>query len=91
MPPMLPPCWGTCHGHSLQGKYFSRGCEWTLEAVPIRANGQPGFAFYRLDEALNSTTPFALQVLTIEKGLVVNATTFGFPALFQYFGLPAII
>jgi RNA polymerase sigma-70 factor (ECF subfamily) len=60
---------------------------WKL--VPIRANGQPGFAFYRLDEGTHQHRAFALQVLTIEKGLVVNATTFGFPALFQYFDLPA--
>ena len=62
---------------------------WKL--VPIRANGQPGFAFYRVDEATHKYHAFALQVLTIEKDLVVNATTFGFPALFHYFDLPAIL
>jgi RNA polymerase sigma-70 factor, ECF subfamily len=62
---------------------------WKL--VPIRANGQPGFAFYRLDEPTRQYQAYALQVLTIEKGLVINATTFGFPDLFQYFDLPAIL
>jgi RNA polymerase sigma-70 factor (ECF subfamily) len=59
---------------------------WKL--IPIRANGQPGFAFYRLDEAAGRYAAFGLQVLTIENGLVTNATTFGFPALFPYFDLP---
>ena len=63
------------------------GGRWKL--VPIRANGQPGFAFYRLDEETHQHQAFALQVLMIEDGLVVNATTFEFPALFPYFGLPA--
>jgi RNA polymerase sigma-70 factor (ECF subfamily) len=62
---------------------------WKL--APIRANGQPGFAFYRLDEADHKHHAFALQLLTIENGLVANATTFGFPALFQYFDLPAVL
>jgi RNA polymerase sigma-70 factor (ECF subfamily) len=62
---------------------------WKL--VPLRASGQPGFAFYCLDEATQKYLAFAIQVLTIEKGLVTNATTFGFPALFAYFGLPAIL
>jgi RNA polymerase sigma-70 factor (ECF subfamily) len=62
---------------------------WKL--VPISANGHPGFAFYCLDEATNHHHAFALQVLTIENGLVVNAITFGFPALFQYFNLPEIL
>ena len=62
---------------------------WKL--VPIRANGLPGYAFYRLDEATNQHHAFVLQLLTIDKGLVVEATTFAFPALFQYFELPAIL
>ena len=62
---------------------------WKL--VSISANGRPGFAFYCLDAATNQHHAFALQVLTIENGLVVNATTFGFPALFQYFNLPGIL
>lgn len=59
--------------------------------VPIRANGQPGFAFYRLDEANHTYNAYALQVLSIEKGLVVNATTFGFPGLFHYFEIPEVL
>jgi RNA polymerase sigma-70 factor, ECF subfamily len=60
---------------------------WKL--VPIHANGLPGFAFYRLDEATRQYGAYCLQVLMIENELVTNVTTFGFPALFPYFGLPA--
>ncbi len=59
---------------------------WKL--IPIRANGQPGFAFYRRDEETRIYHPFALQVLTVAGGLVSGATTFVFPKLFRYFHLP---
>jgi RNA polymerase sigma-70 factor (ECF subfamily) len=53
-----------------------------------RANGQPCFAFYKLDDTSQTYQPFALQLLTIEGGLISDATTFGYPSLFKYFGLP---
>ncbi len=59
---------------------------WKL--VAIQANGQPGFAFYRLDEAARIYQPFALQILTVTNGLLSGVITFGFPALFRYFDLP---
>ncbi len=62
---------------------------WKL--IPIRANGQPGFAFYQKDELTRNYHPFALQVLTVENGLVSDAITFGFPALFGFFNLPALL
>jgi RNA polymerase sigma-70 factor (ECF subfamily) len=62
---------------------------WKL--IPIHANGQPGFAFYCLDAGTHRHHAFALQVLTIEQGLVINATTFGFPGLFRFFDLPEFI
>jgi RNA polymerase sigma-70 factor (ECF subfamily) len=90
MPPMLPAILGKQAMIALYKDVImagDTGGRWKL--VPIRANGQPGFAFYRLDEETHQRQAFALQVLTIEDGLVVSATTFGFPALFPYFGLPA--
>jgi len=59
---------------------------WKL--IPVQANGQPGFAFYRIDETMQSYSPFAMQILTITDGLVSDVTTFGMPALFGYFRLP---
>ncbi len=59
---------------------------WKL--LPIRANGLPGFAFYRIEEGSKDYHPFALQVLTVQDGRVAGAITFGFPALFRFFNLP---
>jgi RNA polymerase sigma-70 factor (ECF subfamily) len=59
---------------------------WKL--IPVHANGQLGFAFYRMDETMQSYIPFAMQILTIADGLVSDVTTFGMPALFGYFRLP---
>ncbi len=60
---------------------------WKL--VAIRANGQPGFAFYRLDEASRNYLPFGIQLLSIKDGLLSDVITFGFPSLFPTFDLPA--
>lgn len=62
---------------------------WKL--IPIRANGQPGCAFYQIDEHTRTYHPFALQVLTIENDLISAATTFGFPMLFRFFKLPPLL
>lgn len=62
---------------------------WKL--IPIRANGQPGFAFYQIDELTRTYRPFALQILTLENGLISEAATFGFPSLFRFFDLPPFL
>jgi len=62
---------------------------WKL--IPIRANGQSGYAFYRLDEATNQHHAYVLQLLSFKEDLVVEATTFAYPALFQYFDLPEVL
>lgn len=92
MPPV--PVW-------IQGKSFIRAFilktilsgeaqnRWKL--IPVRANGQPGCAFYQIDEHTRTYHPFALQVLTIENNLISSATTFGFPALFRFFNLPPLL
>ncbi len=59
---------------------------WKL--LPVRANGKPAYAFYRLDELTQTYQPFALQVLMLKDGLVSDATTFGYPQLFRFFNLP---
>jgi RNA polymerase sigma-70 factor (ECF subfamily) len=90
MPPMLPDVLNKQAMIALYKDVILTGdARERYKLVPIRANGQPGFAFYRLDENTHRHEAFALQELTIEDGLVINATTFGFPALFPYFGLPA--
>lgn len=89
MPPMLPAILNKQAMIALYKDVILTGdARGRYKLVPIQANGQPGFAFYRLDENTHRHEAFALQELTIEDGLVINATTFGFPALFPYFNLP---
>ena len=90
MPPMLPDILNKQAMVALYKDVILSGdARGRYRLVPIHANGQPGFAFYRLNEHTQRHEAFALQELTIENGQVVNATTFGFPALFPYFNLPA--
>ncbi|MFB4297869.1 sigma-70 family RNA polymerase sigma factor [Actinomadura sp. NTSP31] len=51
--------------------------------VPVRANGQPGFAMYKDGEA------FAIQVVTLRGRAVSAVTAFHDGALVERFGLPA--
>jgi RNA polymerase sigma-70 factor (ECF subfamily) len=60
---------------------------WRL--LPVHANGQPGFAFYQRDEKNRRYFPFAIQVLTFDGDLLSDVSTFGYPALFPAFNLPA--
>ncbi len=58
---------------------------WRLQAV--RSNAQPAFAWYRLDESGRKYHAYAIQVLTIQDGLLADITTFGYPGLFPLYGL----
>jgi RNA polymerase sigma-70 factor (ECF subfamily) len=53
--------------------------------MPVRANGQPGFAMYLDGEA------FAVQVITVRGPAIAAVTAFHDPALVRRFGLPARI
>jgi RNA polymerase sigma-70 factor, ECF subfamily len=57
--------------------------------VPTRANRQPAFGVYRGEGA--EATPFAINVMRIESGLVAEMHFFKFPELFPAFGLPATL
>lgn len=50
--------------------------------VPLRANGQPGFAMYHHGDA------FAVQVITLRGPAIAAVTAFHDPALVRRFGLP---
>lgn len=58
---------------------------WRL--VPTRANGHAAFGMYQRLEDRPGYAAFAVQVVTLEAGLVSDATTFGFPKVFRIFGL----
>jgi hypothetical protein len=75
----------------IQATLFSGDAHDRWKLTSIHANGQPGFAFYRLDESTPTYHPFALQVLTLLNDRISTATTFGFPSLFHYFNLPPIL
>ncbi|WP_225992588.1 sigma-70 family RNA polymerase sigma factor [Actinomadura montaniterrae] len=53
-----------------------------IRLVPVRANGQPGFAMYLNGEA------FAIQVVTLRGSAIAAVTAFHTPALVDRFGLP---
>ncbi len=57
---------------------------WILH--PVKANGQPAFAWYRRDDPSGRYQAYAIQVLTLQDGLLSDVTTFGVPDLFPAFG-----
>ncbi|TDO30015.1 RNA polymerase sigma-70 factor (ECF subfamily) [Kribbella sp. VKM Ac-2527] len=59
--------------------------------VPIRANGQPGFAVYMRDPVDNLHRAFQLQVLTLTVTGIVHAVAFFDTTLFDAFGLPDLL
>ncbi len=60
---------------------------WRLLAT--QANGQPAFAWYRRGPDKSKYAAFAIQVVTVDGGLVADATTFVYPQLFAAFEMPA--
>jgi RNA polymerase sigma-70 factor (ECF subfamily) len=57
--------------------------------VPTTANGQPALAGYSLDSETGVFRAAAIEVLTLEDGLIKEITAFGTPELFPSFGLPS--
>ena len=56
--------------------------------VPIRANGQIALASYSLDEETGRYVPSAIDVLTLDGGLITEIIAFVTPEIFPRFGLP---
>jgi RNA polymerase sigma-70 factor, ECF subfamily len=50
--------------------------DWRWRAVPVSANAQPGLAFYAWDRADGAYLPFALNVISLNDGLVSDVTAF---------------
>ena len=63
-------------------------CPVTRQVV-TRANGQLAMAAYGLDPESGRCTPTAIDVYTLEDGLIKEITAFVMPELFSQFGLPA--
>jgi RNA polymerase sigma-70 factor, ECF subfamily len=72
----------------LAGVAFRPGSE-AHRFVPTRANRQPAFGVYRGEGA--DATPFAINVVEIESGLVAGMHFFKYLELFPAFGLPGTL
>jgi RNA polymerase sigma-70 factor (ECF subfamily) len=68
------------------GQLFSSPWGADLRLTPTGANRQPALAVYAPGDG--GFRPFALQVLTLHKGLIGAITGFAHPELFVRFGLP---
>jgi RNA polymerase sigma-70 factor (ECF subfamily) len=61
-----------------------------FKAVPVTANSQPGFAFYRLGRD-GRHHAHAVQVLTVRDEGIAHVVSFNQPGLFPVFGLPPVL
>lgn len=59
-----------------------------VRLLPIRVNGQLGFAAYHWEPDLGRQAPHVLQALTLEGPRIEEITGFVGPAAFERFGLP---
>jgi RNA polymerase sigma-70 factor (ECF subfamily) len=67
------------------------GCSGSRVIPTVSANGSPAFGQYKPNEAGDGYEPWALQVLELENGKIVELTFFLDTArLFPLFGLPLI-
>ena len=92
MPPL--PVWykgRTAIRQLFTGLFTASGTRSPWKLLPVRANGQPGFAFYRFDPGTQAYQPFAIQVIHLKEDLISSLPTFGYPDLIKYFGLPEML
>jgi RNA polymerase sigma-70 factor (ECF subfamily) len=87
MPPFLFWLRGRDQLAGWYGDPRSAECRGSL-LVPLDANGAPAFAQYRPNGPGGSYTPFAVQVLHLDDGVIRHIDTFLDPRLFALFGLP---
>lgn len=62
---------------------------WRL--IPTRANNQPGFGLYKLNEETKGYDGYGLQVVTFDGKQIADITTFRNPALLPFFQLPSTL
>jgi RNA polymerase sigma-70 factor (ECF subfamily) len=66
------------------------GCRGSRVIPTLAANGSPAFGQYKPSETGEGYEPWALQVLEVDRGRIVDLTFFlGTDTLFPLFGLPA--
>lgn len=89
----MPPHLGWYPGAENIGRLIDTQCPGGVHDMPMvatSANGQPAFGLY-MRQPDGRFTPFHLQVLTITGGKVSHVAAFFDPALFETFGLPAVV
>lgn len=87
MPPI--PAWYRGRetiGRLVSTTVFSGEVSGRWRLLPTRANGQPAFGLYQLNQGAYSA--YGIQVLTFAGAFITDITTFRNPALFPYFNLP---
>jgi RNA polymerase sigma-70 factor, ECF subfamily len=87
----MPPWAAWWRGRETIARFAEAAVEVCGEArtVPTSANGQPAIAYYKLDPETGRWVATAIDVLTLEGGLVKEIVGFITPAFFPDFGLPA--
>jgi len=89
----MPPYVGWYQGADNIGRLIDNQCPGDRHDMPMvatSANGQPAFGLY-MRQPDGTFTPFHLQVLTITDGEVSHVGAFFDHALFETFGLPAVL
>jgi len=91
----MPPFAAWFRGSAAIGRLIRAACPAEAAGdqvmVPVRANGQPGFALYMRDPATQSHRAFQIQVLTLTAAGVAHAVAFFDLSLFEAFGLPELL
>ncbi len=91
----MPPFAAWFRGSTAIGRLIRAACPAERAGdqvmVPVRANGQPGFALYMRDPATREHRAFQIQVLTLTGAGVSHAVAFFDLSLFEVFGLPQLL
>ena len=91
----MPPFAAWFKGRAAIGRLIRAACPAEAPGdqvlVPLRANGQPGFALYMRDPATSAHRAFQIQVLTLTAAGIVHAVAFFDLTLFDAFGLPQLL
>ena len=86
----MPPWSSWWRGRETIAGFAKQAAAFCAESLSVRvdANAQPAVAYYHLDANTGRYVPAAIDVLTLEGGLIADITGFITPEVFDSFGLP---
>jgi RNA polymerase sigma-70 factor (ECF subfamily) len=89
----MPPEPFEFHGPRPIAEFLQQVAFWRedLKMVPMRANNQPAFGYYRKDPNADVYRASGIFVLTVSQDQISSMTRFGDKSLFACFGLPRTI